>query len=181
MLMNAANSLLLIIDVQEKLAPTMSASREVISGCARLIGAAGSLGVPCLFTEQYPKGLGPTMVDLRQAAEKNAKYLPKTEFSCAKNEAILQEIKNSGRKQIIMAGVELHICVLQTALDLKAARYDVFVVANACSSQDAAQHVLSYQRLLAAGVEVVSLEMVIYEWLEKSGTDVFKEVVKKYL
>ena len=135
MLMKRDDSLLLIIDVQERLAPAMDSPREVITGCAKLIGVARRLGVPFIITEQYPKGLGPTMADLRQAAGDDAGYLSKTEFSCARNKEIMNNIKKSGKKQIIIAGIESHICVLQTALDLKELGYEVFVVSNACSSR----------------------------------------------
>lgn len=181
MLMRVEDSLLLVVDVQERLAPTMSEAREVITGCAKLVGVAQDLNVPVIITEQYPKGLGETMVDVRQVAGESAAYFSKTEFSCVKNQTILSELKRKNKRQIIIAGVELHICILQTAIELKSLGYDVFVVADACSSQDAFQHVLSYQRLLSAGVEVVSLAMVVYEWLEKAGTEQFKFISKKYL
>lgn len=181
MLMRAKDSLLLIVDVQERLAPTMSEAREVITGCSRLVNIAKSINVPIILTEQYPKGLGPTMIDIRQSAGENAVYLPKIEFSCVKNDTILTEIKKLNKKQIILAGIELHICILQTAIELKNMGYDVFVVADACSSQNAFQHILSYQRLLSSNVEVVSIDMVAYEWLEKAGTDEFKNISKKYL
>lgn len=181
MLMKAKDSLLLIIDIQERLAPTMSNAREVINGSAKLVSVAKELGVPFIFSEQYPKGLGPTMIDVRLAAGDNATYLPKIEFSCAKNEGIIAEISKQNKKQIIIAGIELHICVLQTAIDLKSRGYDVFVVSNACSSQDDIQHNIACQRMQSQGVEIVSLEMVIYEWLEKAGTDIFKSISKKYL
>lgn len=181
MLMKRDDSLVLIIDVQERLAPAMDNPREVINGCAQLIGVAQNLQIPFLITEQYSKGLGPTMVDLRQEAGEGVEYLPKMEFSCARNVEIMQKIKQSGKKQIIIAGIETHICVTQTALDLQAAGYDVFVVSNACSSRNPIQAVIAFQRLSHHGVDVVSSEMVIFEWLEKAGTEEFKNISKKYI
>ena len=181
MLMKRDDSLLLIIDVQERLAPAMDSPREVITGCAKLIGVARRLGVPFIITEQYPKGLGPTMADLRQAAGDEAEYLAKTEFSCASNKEIMNKIKKSGKKQIIIAGVESHICVLQTALDLKELGYEVFVVSNACSSRRPLQGIIAFQRLLRHEVDVVSIEMVIFEWLEKSDHPQFKEISGQYV
>ena len=102
MLMKREDSLLLIIDVQERLAPVMDSPREVINGCRRLIGVAQEIEIPFLITEQYPKGLGPTMVDLRQIAGQEQSYYTKTEFSCARNTQIISQIKNTGKKQIIL-------------------------------------------------------------------------------
>ena len=130
MLMKRPDSLLLIVDVQERLAPAMDSPREVISGCGRLIGAAAELGIPFIIAEQNPAKLGQTMVDLRLAAGQGAKFYPKMEFSCAANPEIMNTIKVSGKKQIIIAGVEAHICVLQTALELHAQGYEVFVVSD---------------------------------------------------
>lgn len=181
MLMKREDSLLLIIDVQERLAPVMDSPREVINGCRRLIGVAQEIEIPFLITEQYPKGLGSTMVDLRQIAGQEQNYYTKTEFSCARNTQIMSQIKNTGKKQIILAGVETHICILQTALDLQQMGYDVFVVSDACSSRQPLQGIVALQRLLHNQIEVVTTEMVIFEWLEKSDNPKFKEISKKYV
>lgn len=181
MLMKREDSLLLIIDVQERLAPAMDSPREVITGCAKLIGVARRLNIPFILTEQYPKGLGATMYDLRKEAGEEACCLPKTEFSCAANAAVMQAIKESGRKQIVLAGIEAHICVLQTALELQALGYEVFVVANACSSRQGLQKVVALQRLMQRGIDIVSLEMVFFEWLGSSDAPEFKEISKQYI
>ena len=179
--MKKTDSLLLVIDVQERLAPAMDNPREVINGCAQLIGVARELNIPCIISEQYPQGLGQTMIDLRNEAASDVIYCPKLEFSCLKNTEIGQQIKKHNKKQIIIAGVETHICVVQTAIDLKLAGYDVFVVSNACSSRQQLQHVLGLQRLMHSGIDVVSSEMVIFEWLEKAGTEEFKSITRKYV
>jgi len=181
MLMKKTDSLLLIIDVQERLAPAMENPREVINSCATLLGVARELAIPCIITEQYPQGLGQTMIDLRNETAADAKYYSKLEFSCLKNDKIANEIKHNKKRQIIIAGVETHICVVQTAIELQAAGYEVFVVSNACSSRKQLQHVLGLQRLMHSGVEVVSSEMVIFEWLEKAGTEEFKSITRKYV
>ncbi len=181
MLMNRDNSLLLVIDVQERLAPAMDSPREVITGCAHLVGVAKRLNVPFIITEQYPKGLGSTMIDVRQEAGENVSYFPKLSFSCAREETIMDEIRKSGRRQIILAGIETHICVTQTAIDLKEAGYEVFVVSDACSSRSPTQNILALQRMIRNGVDIVTSEMVIFEWLEKAGTEEFKEISKKYV
>ena len=181
MLIKKDASLLLIIDVQERLAPAMDNPREVINGCANLIGVAKRLKIPFIITEQYPKGLGQTMVDLRKEAGDEACYYEKLEFSCACNSGIYDEIKKHGKKQIILACIETHICILQTALHLQELGYEVFVVANACSSRKPMQNIMALQRLMRNGVDVVTSEMVFFEWLEKAGTDVYKEISRKYI
>lgn len=181
MLMKRSESLLLIIDVQERLAPAMDSPREVITNCSKLLAVAKSLDVPFIIAEQYPQGLGQTMVDLRQAAGEEARYYAKTEFSCTQNSEIMAAIEKSGKKQIIIAGIETHICITQTALELKKAGFEVFVVSNACSSRDSLQNVLGLQRMSRNGVDIVSSEMVMFEWLEKSGTEEFKEISRKYI
>ena len=181
MLIKKDDSLLLIIDVQERLAPAMDNPREVINGCADLVGVAKKLGVPFIITEQYAKGLGQTMIDLRQEAGEGAQYFEKMEFSCACNNGIYDEIKKHKKKQIIIAGIETHICVLQTALHLKELGYEVYVVANACSSRQPVQNIMALQRLMHNGVDVVTSEMVFFEWLEKAGSELFKEVSRKYI
>lgn len=179
--MNRNESLLIIIDVQEKLAPAMNSPREVINGCARLIDIAKILAIPFIITEQYPKGLGQSMIDIREKAGAETKYHAKTTFSCVRDENILNMITTSGKKQIILAGLETHICILQTALELKDKGYDVFVVSDACATRDPLQNVLGIQRLLHNKINVVSSEMVIFEWLEKSGSEEFKTISKNYL
>lgn len=181
MLMKRPDSLLLIVDVQERLAPAMDSPREVISGCGRLIGAAAELGIPFIIAEQNPGKLGQTMVDLRLAAGQGAKFYPKMEFSCAANPEIMNTIKVSGKKQIIIAGVEAHICVLQTALELHAQGYEVFVVSDASSSRQPLQTVISWQRLNRNGVDVVSSEMVLYEWLQTAADPQYKDISQKYI
>ena len=177
MLMNRRNSLLMIIDVQERLAPAMDDPRQVISNSARLVGAAKAMGVPFVITEQYPKGLGQTMIDVRHEAA----FFSKLYFSCAREPEIMRAIQETGRRQIILAGAETHICLLQTAMDLKGQGYEVFVVSNASSSRDALQNMMALQRMAHDGIDIVTSEMVIFEWLEKAGTDEFKQIVNKYI
>lgn len=179
--MRRNDSLLIVIDVQERLVTAMDSPREVITACTKLVSVAKRLSVPFIITEQYPKGLGETIIDVRQAAGDKAVYAEKLEFSCAQNPEIMKKIKESGKKQIILAGVETHICILQTALELKEMGYNVFVVSNAASSRKSLQHVFALQRLNHNGVDVVTYEMVVFEWLEKAGTDEFKEISRKYI
>ena len=175
MVLERDKSCLLIVDVQERLAPVMSDPRRVLHNCTLLMRAAQRLEIPILVSEQYPKGLGPTMVDLRpHIPEEGA--MPKLHFSAAADEAILAKIESFGRRQVVVAGIETHVCVLQTALDLKAGGYDVMVVADACAARRVESEQMAWSRLRQCGVELLSVEMALFEWMHKAGTPEFKEL-----
>ena len=176
MLMKKNDSLLLIIDVQEHLAPAQESPRDVINGCAALLDIAKKLNIPYIVAEQNHASFGPTMIDLRIILGDEMQYLEKDTFSCFKNEEIRKTIENSGKRQIVIAGLETHLCVLQTALDLHRAGYEVFVIADACSSRNGMQSALGIQRLLRNNVDVATVEMAIFEWLENSRSPEFREV-----
>jgi nicotinamidase-related amidase len=175
MLIERGQSALLIVDVQEKLAPVMTDPRRVIHNCSLLLRAAARLEIPALVTEQYPKGIGPTVVDLREWIPVGG-LMEKTYFSCAAEPEVLARIEGLGRKQIVVAGIEAHICVLQTALGLKAKGFEVFVVADASASRRHNSEELAFSRLGYDGVGLVSTEMVLFEWLHKAGSPEFKDL-----
>jgi len=173
-------SQLLIIDVQEKLYPATAKPDEVIGRCAILLKSAHELGIPAVISEQYPKGLGPTAKNLLKHAG-NAAVMEKTAFSCLRDEAIyaLLEIgSDEGRDQIVIGGMEAHVCVLQTALDLKGEDYEVFVVADAITSRAPASRKLAIARMRDAGITIINTEMAVFEWLERAGTPEFKVLSK---
>ncbi len=180
MLMNKERSLLMILDVQERSTPATENPREVITGCSRLLAVAKELGIPYFLTRQTPDALGDTIIDLRQAAGTEALVFDKASFSAYRNEEIRRHLEKSGRKQIILAGIETHIGVTQTALDLKAAGYETFMVSNACSSRDPIQNILALQRLISNGVDAVTSEMVFFEWLEKAEGEAFQKIADQY-
>jgi len=174
MLMQSTQSSLVIVDVQERLVPVMSDPRRVIKNCGTLMRAARRLAVPLTVSEQYPQGIGPTVVDLREFMDQPA--WPKLHFSGAGDTAILAHVQSLGRPQVVIAGIEAHICVLQSALGLKAAGLEVFVVADASASRKVENEDLAASRLRHAGISVVSTEMVLFEWLGRAGTPAFKEL-----
>jgi nicotinamidase-related amidase len=137
--------------------------------------AAERLAIPVLISEQYPKGLGPTVGELLALAPADAQ-VEKIHFSCAFSPEAKGRLDALGRKQVVIAGIEAHVCVLQTALGLKEAGYEVAVVADACSSRDPNNHRLAMDRMAANGIEVVSVEMACFEWLHCAGTPEFKDV-----
>lgn len=175
MLMNAEKSCLMVIDVQQRLLGAMDSARQVVSGCKLMMKAAGVLDLPMVVTEQYPDGLGPTVEPLAELAPENA-FFSKVHFSSVKNPAIRGKIDELAPESIVIGGIEAHVCVLQTAVDLSEAGYKCFVAADATSSRTAANHALAMQRLRDSGVEIVTSEMVVFEWLGKAGTPEFKEL-----
>jgi nicotinamidase-related amidase len=179
MLLIHDKSQLLIIDVQEKFLPAMSDSERVVERCVRLVRAARALEIPVTFSEQYPSGLGPTVAPLREALGYEGSVIEKVEFSCLKSDPLrerLHELRRKGRPQVVMGGIEAHVCVTQTAIDLEDQGFEAFVVADAVSSRAKASRRLALARLLKTGVDVVDSEMVVFEWLGKAGTPEFKEL-----
>ncbi len=175
MLMERARALLLVVDVQERLVPAMTEAAAMLANSALLLRGAGRLGVPVLASEQYPQGLGPTVPELVELLPENAR-LAKTDFACAADPGIAGRLAASGRDQIVICGIESHVCVLQTALGLKAAGYLPFVAADATASRRAESKAVALDRLRANGVEVVTAEMVLFEWLGRAATDEFREL-----
>jgi nicotinamidase-related amidase len=175
MVLNRDSSCLLIVDVQERLTPVMSDPRRVLHHCGLLMRAAQTLGIPIIVTEQYPKGLGPTMVDLRPYFPEEG-ALAKTHFSAAADEAIMARIAATGRKQVAIAGIETHVCVLQTALDLADKGLAPMVIADACASRRIESEQMAWSRMRQCGVQLLSFEMAVFEWLHQAGTPEFKEL-----
>ncbi|MFQ5971243.1 MAG: hydrolase [Alphaproteobacteria bacterium] len=172
-LLQAARSCLVCVDVQERLLPAMAEPETVVANGRVLLQAASRLGVPVLATEQYPKGLGRIVENLMELVPEDS-VVEKVEFSCAANPEFHERLLNLERPQVVLFGIEAHVCVLQTALGLEAAGLAPYVVADAVSSRAAENRDLALGRLARAGVEAVSTEMVVFEWLGKAGTADFK-------
>jgi nicotinamidase-related amidase len=175
MLIERDRSCLLVVDVQEKLAPAMADPAEVIRNAGILMQAAARLRIPLLVSEQYPQGLGSTVPELRALAPEPAR-VAKLSFSCAADPALQQRVRETQRSLIVIAGLEAHVCVLQSALGFRRAGHDVVVVADAISSRAPANREAALQRLRENGVEVATTEMVVFEWLGQAGTPEFKEL-----
>jgi nicotinamidase-related amidase len=180
MLLDRARSQLLIVDVQERLLPAMDDGARMVERCAILLQTAARLGVPATVSEQYRKGLGATVERLHNLRG-DAPLLEKMHFSCAAAPAIaarVQALAAAGRRQIAVAGIEAHVCVLQSALGFKAMGLDVYVVADAVASRAPDSIALALDRCRAAGVNVINAEMALFEWLHVSGTPEFKDLSK---
>ena len=176
MLIQRAASLLLVVDIQEKLAPAIHDSEQVTANSVRLLEGARLLGVPAFVSEQYVKGLGSSVAEIRAAAV-DAQFFEKTHFSCAAEPGVVEMLRATGRQKILLTGTETHVCVLQTALGLLAAGFDVFLVADAASSRTPENRQAAIERLRAAGVHIVTTEMVLFEWLHRAATDDFRALL----
>jgi nicotinamidase-related amidase len=163
------------IDLQDKLLANISLSDRIISRNELLLEAANLLGLPYVATTQYRKGLG-SIAD-RLALKMGERVLDKSAFSCAADPAIAEKLSSLGRPMAVLSGVETHICVLQTGLDLLRKGYQVSVVADAVGARTQLDHDLGLKRLEAAGALAVTAEMIIYELLERSDSDAFKKIL----
>lgn len=177
MLIKANQACLLVIDVQERLLPAVADPEGVVRGCESLILGAQRLGLPVLVSEQYPRGIGHTVAQLRRHVD-DAAVLEKMHFSCGEDAAIAGRLAALARPQVVVCGIEAHVCVLQSALRFQEIGYQVFTAADACSSRDPRNAEAAFARMSANGVEVVTTEMVLFEWLHRAGTPEFKDLLK---
>jgi len=174
------DSVLLIIDIQERLRPAIAAADHIVEQAEKLTQISQLLGVPIVVTEQYPQGLGATVASLQKHLQQAA-VIEKIHFSAMREEHLPLTLESLKRKQIVVCGTETHVCVLQTVLDLLQAGYDVYVVTDIVGSRDPANKELALQRMAAEGAALVSYEMVVFEWLERAGTDTFRHVSKNFV
>ena len=169
-----SQSLLLVIDVQERLMPVIHQHEAVKNTTNIMIRGAEVLKVPAIYTEQYPKGLGHTCSDIHILEE--ARIMEKTTFSCMLTTSIAEAILNY--QQIVICGVEAHICVLKTVLDLVEMGKEVHVIADAVSSRTPENKYYALERMRQAGAYIESAEMILFQWLDVAGTDEFKAISK---
>ena len=177
-LLRAEDSVLLIVDMQSRLAASMptetyARARDAAITLAR---AAGELELPVLVTRQYPKGLGPTDGDLEAALPDSAAVVDKTCFSAPDSEALAEALRATGRSQVVICGMEAHVCVLQTAAGLLDGDHTPFVVADAICSRSVGHRDNALARMAAAGVAVTNHESALFEWLRDARHERFKAV-----
>ncbi|MCQ8129952.1 isochorismatase family protein [Methylomonas rivi] len=177
-LLSAEHSLLLIVDMQGRLLEAMppADAQTMLDNSVRLLKAAALLEVPVLLTEQYPKGLGHTADAVRQALPTAAACFEKTAFSCCGSDAVTQALRGSAKSQIVIAGQEAHVCVLQTAFDLLRQGFEVFVVEDAVCSRAVRHKENALWRMRQAGAGIVCHESVLFEWLRDASHPQFKSI-----
>jgi nicotinamidase-related amidase len=165
---------LLVIDMQEKFKPVIPGIEDITDNISKLIKGFSVYGLPIMFTEQYPKGLGSTFPKIKEMLEE--KPIEKMEFSCFKNKEFKEKIRSMGIDQLLICGIEAHVCVLQTALDAIAEGFEVFLVEDAVSSRKEMDKKTAVERAAQSGVYRVSTEMIIFQLMERAGSEEFKEI-----
>ena len=179
LLMNANDSALVVIDVQEKLIPLIPGYERIVWNINRLLDGAAALGVKVCGTEQYPSGLGATIEPLSMKIKAQADGIPdKTMFSCRECDSKFKDLSAAGVHNLLICGIESHVCVAQSSLDFLAQGFNVFVCVDAVGSRNAIDHETALRRMENSGVVVTTTEAALFEWCEKSGSDQFKQISK---
>lgn len=167
---------IMIIDIQERLVPVMKYKDEVVNNTKILIQASKEMGIPIIYTEQYPKGLGHTIEELAELIE-NGKRFEKTSFS-AFNEEVKVSLDRLGKKKVIVVGMETHVCVYQTVRDLLYNGYEVFVVSDGVASRTKNNYLNGLELMKNMGAVIINTESIVFDLLKEAGTPEFKIMSK---
>ena len=176
------DALLVVIDVQEKFRPVIHQFSRVVKNVRKLAEGFRLLGIPIVVTEQYPKGLGSIVPEVKESLGASTP-VEKISFSCFGDESFRNAVKKHGRKNLVLAGIESHVCVLKTALDALAQGFAVHVAVDGVSSIRESDHLIAVERFKQAGVFLASSEMILFQLLDDAKEPEFKklsEIVKKY-
>ncbi|MBT3200286.1 MAG: hydrolase [Phycisphaerales bacterium] len=169
-------AVLAVIDIQGKLASLIHDKQSCYDNIVRMIQAAEVLGIDVICTEQCPEKLGTTIPEISEHL--NVTPISKVAFSCCGQDEFVEALKRTGRSQVILAGIETHICVYQTARDLQNSGYEVFVLIDAVSSRTEANRKLGLERMQQAGATLTSVEMALFEMLGAAEGDQFKKIAR---
>lgn len=173
----AENTQAIIVDYQEKLMPVIYEKEILEKNSVILIKGLKALGIPMTLTQQYTKGIGMTIPSIFEAAG-TEEYMDKTVFSCYGDEAVRQRVDSLNKKTVIVCGIEAHICVLQTCIDLKEAGYNPVLVVDCISSRKASDKEIAVKRAIQEGITVTTYESILFELTQKAGSDTFKTISK---
>jgi len=176
--LNKEDAVLVVVDIQERLAAVMSERKRVIDNCIHLIEAAKLLGIPIILNEQYPKGLGPTVTEIRDALQ-SYEPLDKVTFSCCRGEKFLANLKTTGKSTVLLVGMETHVCVLQTCIDLLREGFFVHTVSDAICSRTEDNFRTAIEFMRDAGAVITCTETVLFQLLERAGSEEFKVLSKR--
>ncbi len=171
------NTVGVVIDIQERLVPVMEESEQLIENCSKLIRGLQILELPLFVTQQYTKGLGETVEEIKSVIN-DFNPIEKKDFSCYDEPVFAQKLALSGAKNVIICGIEAHVCVLQTAIDLKAAGYNPVVVFDCVASRSFDNVDLAAERFRFEGIMMTSLESILFELTRSAGAPEFKEISK---
>jgi len=176
-LLTRDGTVLIVIDVQEKLFVKMEEKERIAQNICKLIRFADILKIPIIITEQYPKGLGPTIPEIRELTS-TVKPIEKVEFSCLAASAFRGKLAEIHARNLVLTGIEAHICVAQTAIEALTNGYRVYVVSDAISSRRREDKDVAVERMRQQGAIIVTSEMLMYEILRKAGTPEFKKILE---
>jgi nicotinamidase-related amidase len=176
-LLTSENTVLTIIDVQGKLAQIMYDKNSLFANLQRIIRGAQTLNIPILWAEQIPEKLGPTVPEISNLLA-DQQPITKASFSCCGEERFIKKLKTLNRKQILIAGIEAHVCVYQTVMDLLASGYEIHVLADAVSSRTLANKEVGLNIMQESGAKIQSVEMVLFELLKRAEGDNFREIIR---
>ena len=176
-MLTTQNTALVIVDVQGKLATLMHDKEAFFANVVTLIKAAQVLELPILWNEQLPNKLGPTIPEIREVLA-GREPLVKNAFSCCGNKDFVEKLRAAQRRQILLAGMESHVCVYQTAIDLLQSGYEVHVVADAVSSRTPENRQIGLDKIKDAGGQITSVETALFEMLQVADGDQFKQIIK---
>ena len=171
--MSRSDSALLVVDVQEKLVAAMGAAERIVWNVRRLITGANELGLPVMTSEQYPQGLGPTVPEL---AARLGQRLAKVHFSCRALPELFGDLRPRGIEKLLVCGIETHVCIQQTVLDLLADGWRMYVAVDAVGSRFEIDHQVALRRMESSGAVLTTTEAALFEWCEAAGTAEFKEI-----
>lgn len=175
-IISKSNTALLVIDVQEKLFPRVERITEVLTGMQKMINGSQVFEIPILVTEQYPEGLGKTIPSLKEMFPENQSYISKTSFSSIKEPKVQKELEEIDRDHWILIGIEAHVCVLQTALDLIRQGKQVTVLNDAISSRSIFDYSTAIAEMRDFGVRISSVETILFELLQDATAPEFKQI-----
>ena len=174
-MLNSKDTLVILIDIQEKLVRALDKD-IIVNNAIKLCKAASLLDIPILYTQQYPQGLCETVAKLKAEFLEGTKSFDKSSFSACADEGFLELVKSYNKKQILICGIETHICVHQTASDLLEAGYEVYVAKDVCASRRKYEFKQGIEAMCQNGAKPTCLEIVLFEWLKTSKHPRFKEV-----
>ena len=171
--MSSGDTALLVVDVQERLAPAIAGHQGLVWNVRRLIDGAQALGLPVVATEQYPKGLGPTLAEL---AERLDEIPSKLTFSCGGRPEIFRDLEKRDVHNLLVCGMETHVCVAQTVLDLLADGWRVYVAVDAVSSRFEIDYDTALRRMDSVGATLTTTEAALFEWCQTADRPEFKQI-----
>lgn len=175
--LNIDDAAVLVIDVQERLLPTIHQAERVIHNCATLVHIARVFDLPCIVTEQYPKGLGRTAGPILEAMDDAQQPIEKTRFSSCVD-PVVDQLRTSDRKSVIIGGIEAHVCVVQSVLDLQESGWQCFICSDAVSAGQVDQIQPALERMRSAGAVITGMTSVMYELMRDSTHPAFKQCLE---